>query len=148
MPRIECPACGEPDRVADRDVGREVECRRCRTAFFAEPAAPRRDDDRRPPQTDGSGFAVWALVLGVGSVLSSVLCGAGVIFGVGGLLAGFGGLQSRRRGASITGLVLSVAGVILSLGAVAFFFAVMSAISKPVPPKPDGTQPPFARTFN
>src|SRR5262245_39221623 len=124
MPRIECPACGEADRIADRDVGREVECRRCRTAFFAEPAAERRDE-RRPSPTDGSGFAVWSLVLGVGSVLSSWLCGAGVIFGLGGLLSGFGGLQSRRRGASIAGVVLSVAGVILSLGAIAFFFAVM-----------------------
>lgn len=146
MPRIECPACGQPDRVADRDVGREVECRRCRTAFFAEPATRR--DDRSPPPTDGSGFAVWSLVLGIGSVLTAIGCGVGAIFGIGGLIAGSGGLQSRRRGVSIAGLVLSLSGIILSIGAFIVEREILQVITKPVPPKPDGTQPPFARSFN
>ena len=147
MPRIECPSCGEPDRISDRDLGRDVECRRCRTAFFAEFVPPSRDD-HPPPRNDGSGFAGWSLVLGIGSVLTSWVCGAGVVFGLGGLLAGFGGLQSRRRGSSIAGLILSLIGVILSIGAVAFFLAVMSAVGRNVPPKPDGTQAPFAKNLN
>lgn len=146
MPRIECPNCGTPDKVDERDLGREVECVRCRTAYFAAYVPPPRND--RPARADGSNFAGWALVLGVTSVLTSVICGAGVVFGLGGLLAGFGGLQSRRRGASIAGLLLSLSGVILSLGAVIFFVSVMSAVGRNVPPKPDGTQPPFSRNIN
>ena len=145
MPRVVCPSCGTPDRLPDTAVGREVECRRCRTAFVAEPAPDAAPGDRRPRPNDGSGAAVGSLVLGVTSVCTAPFCGAGAVFGLGGLVTGFGGLRSRRRGASVAGLVFSLTGLILSVGVVVFFAAAMSAINRPIPARPDGTQPPFAR---
>lgn len=148
MPRIECPTCGTPDRIDARDLGREVECRRCRTAYTADPApvaGGRHPPAPLPQRADGSGAAVGSLLLGLGAVFTFPLCGAGAILGLGGLVTGFGGLHSRRRGVSIAGLVLSLAGVILSVGMLAFVGTVMSAVNRPTPPKSDGTQPPFAR---
>jgi predicted Zn finger-like uncharacterized protein len=152
MPRTECPNCGTPDRIDARDLGREVECRRCRTAYFAEEVATARD--RRPlaaaadTRNDGSGAAVSSLLLGLGAVLTWPLCGAGAVLGLGGLVTGFGGLHSRRRGYSIAGLVLSLIGVILSIGMLGFFSMVLSAVGRPLPPNPDGTRPPFAGKVN
>ena len=138
------------DAVASpTELGREVECRRCRTAFFADESRPDRRDDRpREATPDGSGFALGSLLLGLGSIFTFPLCGAGAVFGLGGLLTGFGGLQSRRRGMSIAGLVFSLAGLILSVGMIGLIGILMSATSRPVPPKADGTQPPFARNLN
>jgi hypothetical protein len=146
MPRIECPTCGTPDRAEDRDLGKEWECRRCRSAFVAEPLAPPPD---RPPPTDaaGRGAAVSSLMLGLGSLVTAFCCGAGVLFALGGLATGFGGLQSRSRPLAVTGLVLSTAGLILSIAAMAFWGIGMSA-QRDVPARPDGTQAPFSRDAN
>lgn len=145
MPRIECPACGTPDEVPDRDLGKEVECRRCRTGFVAEEVAPPRD--RATARPDGSGAAVSSLLLGIGSVVTAPCCGAGAVFGLGGLLTGLAGLNSRSRTVGVFGMVLSTLGLALSLAVMAFF-AVVSTAQKDVPAKPDGTQPPFARGLN
>jgi hypothetical protein len=145
MPRIECPTCGTPDRADDRDLGKEWECRRCRTAFVAEPVAPPPD---RPPPADsaGSGAAVSSLLLGLGSVFTAVCCGAGAVFALGGLVTGFGGLRSRSRSLAVAGLVLSTAGLVLSVAVIAFVGITESA-RRDVPSR-DGTQPPFARDLN
>ena len=142
MPRIECPTCGTPDRADDRDLGKEWECKRCRTAFVAAPVAPPPD---RPPPTDGPGrgAAISSLLLGLGSVFTAVCCGAGAVFALGGLVAGFGGLQSRNRPVAVAGLVLSTAGLMLSLGITALVSITMAAQRDP-PARPDGTQAPFA----
>ena len=142
LARIECPACGTPDRVDDRDVGKEVECRRCRTAFAAEPVAPPPDHPSLRP--DGSGAAVSSLLFGVASVAGAFCCGAGLMFALGGLVSGWRGLQSRRRGLSVAGLILSTAGLVLSVAVMVFFAVASAATQKDVPPKPDGTRPPFA----
>ncbi len=147
MIRIACPQCGTPDRVDERDEGREVECRRCRTAYMAEPVETPRDELPTPARNDGGGAAVYSLLLGIASVLTSPCCGAGAIFGLGGLITGFGGLQSRRRVASIFGLILSTAGLFLSLGIIAIV-ATAASSNRDVPPKPDGTQAPFAHEAN
>ena len=142
MPRIECPTCGTPDRADDRDLGKEWECRRCRTAFAAEPVAPPPD---RPPAADGPGrgAAVSSLMLGLGSVFTALCCGAGAVFALGGLVTGFGGLQSRSRPLAVVGLVLSTVGLMLSLGMVALLAVSVSA-QRDLPTRPDGTQAPFA----
>ena len=146
MPRIECPTCGTPDRADDRDLGKEWQCRRCRTAFVAEEVAP--PPDRSPPaDTAGRSAAVSSLLLGIGSVLASMCCGAGAVFALGGLATGFGGLQSRSRPLAITGLVLSTIGLVLSVSVLAFWGISLSA-QRDLPPRPDGTQPPFARDVN
>ena len=146
MPRIECPTCGTPDRADDRDLGKEWECRRCRTAFVAEPVAPPPD---RPPPPDaaGRGAAVSSLLLGLGSVFTFMCCGAGAVFALGGLVTGFGGLRSRNRPLAVIGLVLSTAGLMLSLNTVAFWTISLSA-QRDLPPRPDGTQAPFAHDRN
>lgn len=143
MPRIECPACGTPDRVDDRDLGKEWECRRCRTAYTAEPVAP--PPDRRPPPRDanGRGAALSSLLLGLASILTAVCNGAGVMFALGGLVTGFGGLRSRHRGMAVCGLVLSTAGLVLSAGALALFAIVRP--EREIPARQDDTKPPFAR---
>lgn len=146
MPRVECPACGTPDTVPDRDLGKEVECRRCRTGFVAEEVAP--PSDRPVARPDGSGAAVSSLLLGVASVPTAVCCGAGLMFALGGLVTGFGGLQSRRRGVAVFGMVLSAAGLALSIGVMTPFAVSSTAAQKEVPPKPDGTHAPFARGMN
>ena len=114
---------------------------------MAVPAEPNREETFTPARSDGSGAAVYSLILGIASVLTSPCCGAGAIFGLGGLVTGFGGLQSRNRIASIFGLILSTAGLCLSLAAIAIFATAASA-NREVPTKPDGTQAPFAREFN
>jgi hypothetical protein len=145
MPRIECPTCGTPDRADDRDLGKEWECRRCRTAYTAEPVAPPTD---RPTRRDvGGGAALSSLLLGLASVVASLCGGAGVMFALGGLVTGFGGLRSRSRGLAVCGLVLSTAGLVLSAAVVAFFAITMSA-DRDIPPRPDNTKPPFAGGAN
>ncbi len=146
MPRIECPTCGTPDRADDRDLGKEWECRRCRTAYLAEPVAPPAD---RPPPRDanGRGAALSSLLLGLASVASALCCGAGMMFALGGLATGFGGLRSRSRPLAVAGLVFSTAGLMLSLGVMAFF-AISQAADREVPARPDDTKPPFARGAN
>lgn len=146
MPRIECPTCGTPDRADDRDLGKEWECRRCRTAYVAEPVAPPPD---RPASSDGPGrgAAVSSLMLGLGSVLTSACCGSGAVFALGGLVTGFGGLQSRSRPLAVVGLVLSTAGLILSIGMMVFLGISMSA-QRDVPVKQSGVQAPFAHDVN
>jgi hypothetical protein len=121
-----------------------MECRWCHAAFIPNSLRSPGPSGRPPRGPDGSGFATWSFVLGLGSVLTSLVCGAGVVFGLGGLLMGFGGLQSRRRGVGIAGLVLSLAGVLLSIGVIVVGICLVSAIQRSVPPKPDGTQAPFA----
>jgi hypothetical protein len=141
MPRIECPTCGTPDRADDRDLGKEWECRRCRTAFVAEAVAPPPD---RPPPADqaGRGAAVSSLLLGLGSVFTAACCGSGVVFALGGLVTGIGGLQSRSRPLAILGLLLSTVGLVLSVGMVAYI-AINTMAVRDMPDKPDGTRPPF-----
>jgi hypothetical protein len=142
MPRIECPTCGTPDRADDRDLGKEWECRRCRTAYTAEPAAPP-PDRPQPRDSGGRGAALSSLLLGLASVVVAVCGGAGVMFALGGLVTGFGGLRSRSRGLAVCGLVLSTAGLVLSAAVVAFFAISMSA-DREIPARPDNTKPPFA----
>lgn len=146
MPRIECPACGTPDAVPDRDVGKEVECRRCRTPFLAEPVAPPPPPPARG--ADGSGAAVSSLLLGIGSVAASPCCGAGAVFALLGLATGYGGLQSRSRSLAVLGLVLSTAGLVISVGVLVLFGIASSAAQREVPPKPDGTRAPFVGDLN
>jgi hypothetical protein len=141
MPRIECPVCGTPDRVEARDLGKEWECRRCRTAFAAEEVAP--PPDRPTNDGPGRGSAVSSLLLGLGSVLASPCCGAGAVFALGGLVSGFGGLRSRSRSLAVFGLVLSTVGLVLSIGAIAFW-AIAASAQQELPARPDGTRPPFA----
>ena len=109
---------------------------------MAEPVAPPPD---RPPSPDGPGrgAAISSLMLGLGSVFTALCCGAGAVFALGGLVTGFGGLQSRSRPVAIVGLVLSTAGLMLSLGMLAVMTISLSA-QRDLPPRPDGTQAPFA----
>jgi len=146
MPRIECPTCGTPDRVEDRDLGKEWECRRCRTAYLAEPVAPPPD---RPaaPDGPGRGAAISSLMLGLGSVAASACCGSGVVFALGGLVTGFGGLQSRSRPLAVVGLVLSTAGLVLSIAMMAML-GISALAQKDLPPRTDDTHAPFARNAN
>jgi hypothetical protein len=86
-------------------------------------------------------------MLGLGSVCTSLCCGAGAVFALGGLVTGFGGLRSRSRPLAVVGLVLSTAGLMISLNAVAFWSISISA-QRDLPPRPDGTQAPFAHDRN
>ncbi len=141
MTLIVCPDCGTPDHIDARDLGKQVECHRCRAVFEAEAVAL--PPDRPAVRPDASGSAVSSLLYGVGAVVGAVCCGVGLLLALAGLFSGYRGLQSRRRGLSVFGMTLNAAALVLNLAVIVLLGIHTAAQQTEVPPKPDGTRAPF-----
>jgi hypothetical protein len=139
MPLYACPSCGKKLKVPDELLGRQVQCAGCAGMFVAErpriapvAAAPRRQYDgdhdyqddgyddrqerrsRRPSDGLPANHAVAILILGIGSLVLTLLSGLGyllfaplgIVFTVVGLILGLvawiwggkelKGIQARR----------------------------------------------------
>ncbi|MCO6009069.1 DUF4190 domain-containing protein [Actinoallomurus purpureus] len=81
-----------------------------------------------PPQRRGLGIA--ALVLGIASILTLLLCGLGAILAVAGLIVGIIAVVQRNgRGMAVAGLILSAVTLVLAIGLAAWFYSRIAPCS-------------------
>ncbi len=81
--------------------------------------APRSEAIKEPDLDDNRIYATISLVLGIASILlvlvPSMVCGAGMIGGIIGIILGTMGLKSRAKLMAIIGIVLSSIGIIIGI---------------------------------
>uniref|UniRef100_UPI004056D9B7 hypothetical protein n=1 Tax=Acetatifactor sp. TaxID=1872090 RepID=UPI004056D9B7 len=92
------------------------------------PAAP-----QSAPQNNGtSGVAVVSLVMGIISIVFSCCYGAGVIFGIVGIICAVVGKKNGKSGILTAGLICSIIGTVLSvLVLIYFIWAVGYVMTNP-----------------